>query len=106
MAGGWARGFHHHTRRESRPRFKDREALFEIWESDSGRGQLFGPGDDDVDELKADILGNHSERGWTATFAEEPELPYNNAELYFKVSIEDRSCTSNELFVPSTIRFP
>jgi hypothetical protein len=83
---------------------KDREATFAIKESDEGRDPLLGPGDDDVEELDADIRGDQAEHSWTARFAEDLVAPVplviTHAELFFYVTIEDQKCRSTIMKVP------
>jgi hypothetical protein len=87
--------------------FKDREANFAIKESDAGRHPILGPGDDDVDDFDADIRGDASEHGWTARHDEDTPLPVplvrSYAELFFDVTIEDQTCRSKVMRVPTVV---
>jgi hypothetical protein len=76
--------------------FKDRQATFNIWESDAGRDPFLGRGPDDVDDFDVDIRNNFCEKAWTAQHEEEV---ISDAEMYFTVTIEDQACTSQCLAV-------
>jgi hypothetical protein len=84
--------------------FKDRQATFQVLESDEGRDSRLGIGPDDVDDFDADIRGDLAEARWTTRFDEETNLliiTRINAELFFEVVIEDQKCTSTAIRVPN-----
>jgi hypothetical protein len=84
--------------------FKDRQATFQVLESDEGRDIRLGPGADDVDDFDADIRGDLAEARWTTRFDEETNLliiSRIHAELFFEVVIEDQKCTSTLIRVPN-----
>lgn len=84
---------------------KDRTATFTVMEDDTGRGILLGPGADEVDELDGvEIRSNKADQAWTTRFEEDLDTPIigvAHAELYFDVRIEEESCRSKIIRVPS-----
>jgi len=84
--------------------FKDRQATFQVLESDVGRDPALGRGPDDVDDFDADIRGDLAEARWTTRFDEETNILIITriyAELYFEAVIEDQKCTSTVIRVPN-----
>jgi hypothetical protein len=90
--------------------FKDRVATFTIKEDDRGRHVLLAPGADEVDDFEVDIRGDAADHVWVTRFEEDTALPLDgwplvpgtNAELFFEVRIEDETCRSSIIRVPST----
>lgn len=88
--------------------FKKDQAEFLLWERDDGQNTTNLPqplinNDDEVDWFKVDVLDSVADQPWTTVFTEEVELLgiRTNAEYYFEVTLQDETCTSGQLEVPS-----
>lgn len=88
--------------------FKKDQAEFLLWERDDGQNNTNLPqplinNDDEVDWFKVDVLNSVADQPWTTVFTEEVELLgiRTHAEYYFEVTLQDETCTSGQLDVPS-----
>lgn len=88
--------------------FKKDQAEFLLWERDDGQNTTNLPqplvnNDDEVDWFKVDVLDSIAVQPWTTVFTEEVELLgiRMDAEYYFEVTLQDETCTSGQLDVPS-----
>lgn len=88
--------------------FKKDQAEFLLWERDDGQNDTNLPqplinNDDEVDWFKVDVANSVADQPWTTVFTEEVELLGIRmyAEYYFEVTLQDETCTSGQLDVPS-----